>query len=295
MGTPLREVSFRILNVFTCGGRRLSGNALCVVEDGSGLSDDEMQAVARQMNLSETTFVLTPTAPPAQASPANARVRIFTPTIEMPFAGHPTLGTAHVVRSLFGCGDAVRLEMKAGIVEVTADADAWTLRTARGPETRKPEATRAEFAAMLRLPEAALADPILWVDTGSEQLLVPLTSAEHVHAARPDAALLATRAFSARSREPLAYVWASTGDGEVAARFFFMAHGALLEDPATGSACANLGGWKIATGAPLPVRLRVRQGEHVGRPSELDLDVDTQRRIFVRGEVVEIGRGTLRI
>ena len=98
-----RTFSFRTLNVFTTGpDDPFSGNPLCVFEDARGLSSEEMQALARQLNLSETTFVL-----PAGDDGATARVRIFTPTYEMPFAGHPTLGTAHVVRSLLGSGDEV--------------------------------------------------------------------------------------------------------------------------------------------------------------------------------------------
>src|SRR5512140_1161842 len=116
----MREYRYRIINVFTRGGR-LTGNPLAVFEDGQGLDDATMQALARQMNLSETTFIL----PSAQA---DARVRIFTPSYEMPFAGHPTLGTAHVVRALLEAevGD-VTLEMKAGIIPVSSAGNRWTL------------------------------------------------------------------------------------------------------------------------------------------------------------------------
>ncbi len=89
------RLQYRLVNVFTLGGGRLTGNPLCVFEDARGLNDGQMQALALQFNLSETTFIL-----PAEA--ADARVRIFTPSYEMPFAGHPTLGTAHVLRSLRG-------------------------------------------------------------------------------------------------------------------------------------------------------------------------------------------------
>src|SRR3954466_11729149 len=131
---------FRIVNVFTVDGDRLSGNPLCVFEDGSQLSTEQMQALARQLNLSETTFIL-----PATTASATARVRIFTPSFEMPFAGHPTLGTAHVVRSLRGAGNALVLEEQAGLVPVTADGDRWTLRAAKAPATAKPSATRAQI------------------------------------------------------------------------------------------------------------------------------------------------------
>src|ERR1700675_1861754 len=112
---------FRIRNVFTQHRGSWSGNPLCVFEDGSGFDTDVMQALARQFNLSETTFIL-------PSSRATARVRIFTPSYEMPFAGHPTLGTAHVVRSLRSCGDALSLEMKAGEIPVKAEGDRWPLQ-----------------------------------------------------------------------------------------------------------------------------------------------------------------------
>src|SRR3954454_9185386 len=100
----MTQYRYRIVNVFTQNRGALTGNPLCVFEDGSGLDDATMQALARQFNLSETTFILPSTK-------ATARVRIFTPSYEMPFAGHPTLGTAHVVRSLRDAGDAIALEM----------------------------------------------------------------------------------------------------------------------------------------------------------------------------------------
>jgi PhzF family phenazine biosynthesis protein len=277
---------FRIVNVFTVGGDRLSGNPLCVFDDARGLSDAQMQALARQMNLSETTFVL----PPERGG--TARVRIFTPSFEMPFAGHPTLGTAHVVRSLRGGSDSLSLEMAAGIVEVTAQGDAWTLRAAKPPASRPVEASRAELARMVGLPDDALADEPLWVNTGVEQLVLPIRTAELVRAAKPVPALVATHGYSESRDEAMAYLWARDGE-ELLVRFFFTQHGAVIEDPATGSACANLGGWMIATGKPLPFAATLRQGEAVGRPSQLGLRVDADRSIYVTGTAIELGRGSL--
>jgi len=276
--------AFHIVNVFTVDDDRFSGNPLCVVEDARGLTDAQMQAIARQMNLSETTFVL-----PAEREGADARVRIFTPGFEMPFAGHPTLGTASVV----GAGrDRVVLEMQAGLVPVARAGAAWTLRAARPPETRKVGASPGELASMLELPEDAVVGEPLWVSTGVEQLVIPLASAELVRAARPVPSLLERWGYSAARSEAMAYVWAEDGD-EWAVRFFFTANGACLEDPATGSACANLGGWWIATGRPLPMSATLRQGDAVGRPSRLGLRVDEDRGIYVTGAVIELGRGTL--
>jgi len=282
------EYAYRTVNVFTIEGDRLSGNPLCVFEDGRGLSDAQMQAVARQVNLSETTFVL-----PATQPAATARVRIFTPSFEMPFAGHPTLGTAHVVREVRGAGDRLALEMKAGIVPVTASGDTWTLRAAQAPRTTAPGASRQELASMLGLPERALRSPPLWVNTGSDQFILPLAHPDDVRAARPNAELLQRHGVSSERIEPMAYVWARGDDGVITARFFFFAGGGVVEDPATGSACANLGGWFLATGAALPLKATVRQGDAVGRPSRLGLMVDAERQIFVDGAVVELGRGVL--
>jgi PhzF family phenazine biosynthesis protein len=274
---------FRIVNVFTVDGDRLSGNPLCVFEDARGLSTEQMQALARQTNLSETTFVL-------PSVKATAHVRIFTPGFEMPFAGHPTLGTAHVVRALRG-GDRVALEMKAGIVEVTANGDTWTLRAAQPPKTR-PAPARADLAAMLSLPADAIADEPLWVSTGVEQLVIPVASAEHVRAAKPVPELIAKHGYSESREEAMAYVWATDGD-HLLVRFFFTQHGAVVEDPATGSACANLGGWLVAKGKPLPHRATLHQGEYVGRPSQLGLFVDEAKSIFVTGATIELGHGEL--
>ncbi|MEO6029383.1 MAG: PhzF family phenazine biosynthesis protein [Candidatus Binatia bacterium] len=277
------SLPFRLVNVFTRGGA-LTGNPLCVFEDGSTLSDDTMQALARQMNLSETTFLL-----PSAA--ATARVRIFTPFYEMSFAGHPTLGTAHVVRSLRNGGDAVTLEMKAGIIPVSAVGDCWTL-SANAPRWREVTETRAELAAMLGLAASDLGERPLWVHTGKEQLIVPVTSADAVRRARPQ-----TETFSrVRSEDghSMAYVFADGGDssGTVVARFFFPSGSAILEDPATGSACANLGGWFCATRSGADVTRVVTQGDEIGRPSALFLAV-TAGAVTVGGEVTALARGEI--
>src|SRR6202030_4483279 len=113
--------AYRIVNVFTQGRAPLSGNPLCVFEHARTLDAASMQALALQFNLSETSFIL-----PSER--ASARVRIFTPGYEMPFAGHPTLGTAHVRRALGLGGDRLTLEMPAGIITVRAAGERWTLQ-----------------------------------------------------------------------------------------------------------------------------------------------------------------------
>lgn len=276
--------SFRILNVFTVDGDRFSGNPLCVFEDARGLETAQMQALARQMNLSETTFVL-----PASTPEADARVRIFTPGFEMPFAGHPTLGTASVVAA---GRTRVTLEMGAGHVSVTCDAQGYTLRAARPPSTRPVEASRDELCAMLGLPAGAICDEPLWVDTGVEQLVIPISTPELVRAAKPVLTLLERHGFSRARNEAMAYLW-SKAEPSWIVRFFFTSNGALLEDPATGSACANLGGFWLARGAELPLTVSISQGQAIFRPSRLRLHVDSGGAIFVGGQVIELGRGTV--
>ena len=278
-----RPLRFRLVNVFA-EDSRWSGNALAVIEDARDLSDEEMQAIALQFNLSETTFVLL-------SEVATARVRIFTPSFEMPFAGHPTLGTAHVVSKLGSAADAVTLEMKAGIIPVTREGDTWTLYV-KPPVSRQASSTDAEIAEMLGLDERDVVGPVMWIDTGSEQLVVPLASREAVERCQPEPHLLARHGSNA-TRQGLAYVWARNGEDQIAARFFFLKHGTVVEDPGTGSACANLGGWHLATKAPIPLNLIIRQGEKTGRRCRLQLRVDAAQRILVSGRVVEIGRGEL--
>jgi len=277
----MRQYDFRLVNVFAESS--LAGNPLCVFEDARDLDDATMQALALQFNLSETTFIL-------PSASAGARVRIFTPTFEMSFAGHPTLGTAHVVRDLLLADNALTLEMKAGVIPVTATGDVWTLQ-ANAPVHRPPTASRAELALALGIEPADLDDaPPLWVDTGSEQLIVPLASFAAVRRAAPrvDALL----AHGSNGQRAMAYVFAREGD-RVLSRFFFPKHGSVVEDPGTGSACANLGGWLLATRAQLPQKLTIDQGEAVGRPCRLGLEVTNDRRILVSGRVIEIARGTV--
>jgi len=290
----MHTYAFRLLNVFA--DTTFGGNPLCVFEDARGLDDQAMLDLARQFNLSETTFIL----PSAQA---DARVRIFTPGYEMRFAGHPTLGTAHVVRELAAGGDALTLEFAAGIVPVQARGDTWTLTApaSGAPKTAAPALPAGEIAAQLGLQAADLLDAPLWVDTGADQLLVPLKSVDAVQRAQPDSGRLHQWQPSSLGRKT-AYVFAfdptpgRDGRQLVQARYFFTNEGGgVAEDPGTGSACANLGGWLVARGRPLPARIEVRQGRQVSRPCSLYLDVAPDGAIQVGGRVIELGRGTVRI
>ncbi|MGH9524636.1 MAG: PhzF family phenazine biosynthesis protein [Terriglobales bacterium] len=274
---------YRLVNVFTRESQTISGNPLCVFEDGTGLPDGSMQALARQFNLSETTFLL-------PSSRATARVRIFTPSYELPFAGHPTLGSAHVCRALKLGGDALTLEMQAGVIGVAARDARWTL-SAQAPSWREVEMPRARLAQLLGLEEDDLLDRPLWVKAGREQLIVPVAGESAVRRAAPDRHTF--ESLRSTDGQSMAYVFAPSGAGGVLARFFFPQGAAVLEDPATGSAAANLGGWWVAMNRALPCKLLISQGDEVARPSTLYLDVEAAGAIRVGGEVVELGRGSL--
>jgi trans-2,3-dihydro-3-hydroxyanthranilate isomerase len=278
----MASYAYRIVNVFTQGRQPLSGNPLCVFERAQNLDTARMQALALQFNLSETTFIL-----PSER--ASARVRIFTPAYEMPFAGHPTLGSAHVCRALGLGGDRLTLELEAGVIPVRASGDRWTFK-ANTPKWREVEEPRLTLAAMLGLDEADIGDRPLWVSTGHEQLVVPLTSEAAVRRVQIRGDILSQlRSAEGHSQ---AYVFAPAGAG-LLARFFFPKGASVLEDPATGSATANLGGWCLATQRTLPCEFDIAQGEYTGRPSSLRLAVDAERQVFVSGDVIELGRGTL--
>ncbi len=129
--------------------------------------------------------------------------------------------------------------------------------------------------------------------------MIPISTADAVRRAAPRPDLMQT--YGSNGTRAMAYLWAPDDDQDgtvdgvqrLVARFFFPKHGAVIEDPGTGSACANLGGWLLATGAPLPTRIAVSQGDQVARPCRLGLEVTADRRILVSGQVIELGRGTV--
>ncbi|WP_191576667.1 PhzF family phenazine biosynthesis protein [Achromobacter insolitus] len=288
----MASYAFRLLNVFASS--TFSGNQLCVFEDARGMDDATMLNLAAQFNLSETTFIL-------PSDQADARVRVFTPGFEMKFAGHPAIGTAQVVRDLRRTGDALTLEFQAGVVPLTAHGDAWTFTAPcpGGVRTAAPKLDPEGIAGLVGLGENdLLADPI-WVDTGADQLLVPLASVDAVRRAKPDASLLGRWQTSSLERKSLHLFAFDEGNVQagrqvVVARYFYATPGgAINEDPGTGSACANLGGWLLHRKAVLPASVLVEQGDQTGRPCRLQLDVSTDRRIQVGGRALEIGRGAV--
>jgi trans-2,3-dihydro-3-hydroxyanthranilate isomerase len=293
------NLDYCTLDVFT--DRRFGGNPLAVVLDAQGLDDATMQAVAREFNYSETTFVL----PPTNAS-HTARVRIFTPGGELPFAGHPTVGTAFALASLGRIAPGERdivFDEAIGAVPVRLDRDAagaiqrCTLTTAQPPEHLETLSDADAAAAMLSLPPGAVTSaPEVW-SCGVPFLVVPLASGGALSLAQLDVrrwrALLDGRATQS------VYPVARTGDTRWRVRMFAPGLG-VAEDPATGSAAAALAGWLARTVTGDGDRTwQIEQGEAVGRPSLIELTYkqtgDIARRVRIGGRAVMVTRGTLTV
>jgi trans-2,3-dihydro-3-hydroxyanthranilate isomerase len=286
---------FHIYDVFT--STPFTGNPLAIVEDADGLSTAQMQTIARQFNLSETIFVQTPDDPAH-----TAKVRIFFPTAEIPFAGHPTIGCAlHLAGE---SADRVTLEEVAGLVPVTISRDgAAPLAEFTAPKLPRPlPATpdRATMAVALGLDEADLAPtPLGNFEGGPSFLYVELTDLDALSRARIcEPAFTKTRETAGDTGAIYAYV--RIGPASIQARMFDPPAG-IAEDPATGSATAILSGQLLATGA-LSHGTSVwslRQGVEMGRPSDLRLTVDVAKgaitAIRVAGQAVKVAEGTIRI
>ena len=328
-----RAYRYVTADVFT--DRQFGGNPLAVVLDARGLSDDEMLSITREFNYSETTFVL----PPERGGAA--RVRIFTPAAEIPFAGHPTVGTAHV---LFATGalrtDAaettVVLEEGVGDVRVRVALGEGGSADLGGVEPVFAELTVAQLPVERAAPDGALLAAALGLDVdelaGGEYAPVigscglPFTivavrdraavARAHVRPEAWKAAFPVARSGrdphdGARTfdSEGLLVFWLDTSDGGdplsgtgqgIHARVF-VPELAVPEDPATGSACAALGGYLAArTAAAGTLAWRVAQGVEMGRPSRLDVRVDKDgagsiAAVRVGGSSVAVCEGVLRM
>ncbi|WP_174875917.1 PhzF family phenazine biosynthesis protein [Vogesella oryzae] len=270
---------YRIVNVFA--ESRFGGNPLAVFTDACGLGDEDMQLIARQFNLSETVFLL-----PGDAE-AVASLRIFTPSYELPFAGHPTIGSAAVLHALHGLDERFTLRTSAGLIPIRLQDGVFRL-TAVAATQRTANLAAAEAAAMLGIGAEDIAAEPVWVNAGSEQLLIRAASRAAVLAAKPQHELFVRHA-TLRPGRSIAYLWHEAA-GVATVRLFFEQQGAVIEDPGTGSACANLGGWCALNGLA-PLSWRIEQGAVIQRPNVLYLDVDAAGGVQVGGKVQQLGVG----
>ena len=301
------DLRYHTLDVFT--DRPFGGNPLAVFPDARGLDGATMQALARELNLSETVFVLPPEDPRHAA-----RLRIFTPGGELPFAGHPTVGTALLLADLGLAGDEGErvefvLEEGVGPVPVAVErrggrAVAAELTTALLPSRGEVRLTRAEIAALVSLQPEDLAGgedaPESW-SCGVPFLVVPLAGRAALARARVVPDLLAALGAERAPREIFLFCREPEHPGaQLRARMFAPGLG-VTEDPATGSAVAAFAGYLAArAGSASGERTWVvEQGVEMGRPSLLRLTVDltagAPTRVRVGGAAVRMSEGTFRI
>ena len=289
---------FEIVDVFT--DRPFAGNQLAVVTDAQGLSGEAMQAIAREFNFAETSFLLPP------ADPANtAHVRIFTPAEEMPFAGHPNVGTAFVVArmgELFGktVGDELRFEEAAGLVhlDVQRDGAGVTGASCRAPRTlavgaEVPSAIVAELAGISEADILRGRFAPCFASVGAEFLLAEVTAAALERAA-PDTAAFARHEGRIGQSAGLLGVHLHARDtndpSRIDARMFAPLAG-VPEDPATGSAAAALGAF-LNRLEPAATRFTLFQGRHIGRPSEIAVELRADG-VWIGGPCAAFARGSL--
>lgn len=268
---------YTLVDVFT--DKKFGGNQLAVFGDGTGIGDESMQAAAKELNLPETTFVV-----PAERG-GDHKLRIFTPARELPFAGHPTVGTAFV---LAGSRDAtLRLEEQVGTLEVTV-RDGFTEMEQPLP-TFEPVADRAAVAASISLDVADL-EPGLPIEVGSSGnrfMFVAVKTLDAVKRASPRGLAEATYIFTTKTVEP-----ASTVHGRMYAPWQ-----GIAEDPATGSANGPLGAYLVRHGLSDGKGIVSEQGYEMGRPSLLYVRVgggrDRITSVHVGGRCALAGGGWL--
>jgi trans-2,3-dihydro-3-hydroxyanthranilate isomerase len=278
--SPLRYV---VADVFT--DRPLAGNQLAVFTDGRDVEAGTMQALARELNVSETVFVL----PPAEGG--HARIRIFTPTMELPFAGHPVLGAAFVLAAPLQLGE-IRLETGSGIVPVALEREGAriTFGWMSQPVPRwEPFAQAQEVLELLGVRSAL---PVELYHLGPTHVFIELGSEAEVAALAPD--------FGALARLTDAGVNCFAGSGTLWKTRMFAPAAGVLEDPATGSAAGPLAVHLARHGRTgYGEELEISQGAEIGRPSTLYArafgEGDRIDRVEVGGSAVIVARGEFRL
>ncbi|MGQ9673567.1 MAG: PhzF family phenazine biosynthesis protein [Candidatus Aminicenantales bacterium] len=294
----MKENPFYIVDVFA--EEKYSGNELAVVRRASSLSELEMQKIAREMNFSETTFILKD-----EESRGCFDVRIFTPKEELPFAGHPTLGTAFVIQQeiLRAPVKEVVLNLKVGLIPITftyrnGEPDVlWMKQIApRFGRTLQPEAVAPVLG--LKAEEVELNFPVEEVSTGLPFLIVPLPNLSAVKKSRVNLEKWAELISRLEAKSFLLFCPETLGsENDLHVRVFAHFYG-VPEDPATGSANGCLAAYLVKHryfGSP-KINIRVEQGHEIGRPSLLLLNAEEKEKeieIFIGGKVFLVVKGTL--
>ena len=260
------------------------GNPLAVVMDGTGLSTAHMQAFTDWTNLSEATFVLPPTHPQADYA-----VRIFCPGRELPFAGHPTLGTCHAWLEAGGVPKAQEVVQECGVGLVNIQRQGTRLAFAAPPLRRGGPLNEADVQLIAKGLGVARQDIVhhAWCDNGPQWRGVMLGSAEQVLALKPDPEIL--KGLDIGVVAPL-----SKGDAQFEVRAFFPGNNGLAEDPVTGSLNAAIGQWLIEAGLA-PNSYVASQGACLARAGRVYVHRDAQNQVWVGGESVTCIEGSVQL
>ena len=302
----MREYQFIQADVFT--DRPFTGNPLAIFPEAEGLSTEEMQSIAKEMNLSETTFVL-----PATDLKAQLRLRIFTTSSELPLAGHPVVGTCFILaqRGIFSLEEGtnrIHQECGAGVLPVditVSDGKVDQVVMTQSPPRFFDEYTdRKLLADSVGLSEDQLLPdelPAQVVSTAVPQLMVPARSLRHMDKIELDVVAMKKVLATTRSDSFMIFTRECVHDeATVHARMFAPTMG-IVEDPATGSAAGALGAYLVRRGlvkAEPTAHILVEQGYEMGRPSSIHVEVDTDEHgpieVRVGGKAVEVADGKLR-
>lgn len=286
----MKQRPFKQVDVFTVTPYR--GNPLAVVMDGTGLSSEEMQQFTSWTNLSEATFLLPPTHPEA-----DYRVRIFCPGRELPFAGHPTLGSCHAWLQAGGIpkGEPIVQECGVGLVKLRRDGDRLSLAA---PPLRKSGPLSEDDVARIARGLGVQRSDILhhaWCDNGPNWRGVMLRSADHVLALKPDASILSGLDVGVVGPRGKVGVVGSRHAGDECAfevRAFFPGNNGMAEDPVTGSLNAALAQWLIGAGLA-PASYIASQGTALGRAGRVHVQRDAMGQVWIGGASVTCVDGTV--
>jgi len=285
----MKSLAYQLLDVFT--SQPFGGNQLAVFRDGRGLSTAQMQQLATELNLAETTFVL-----PGESA-QTPRVRIFTPACEVDFAGHPTVGTAIALARNAGCEGTShwRLEENVGPVPVRVETDgerySAALSVAQLPQVQPSAFSREDLAAILSLDVTDFEGATWWSSCGLPFEMIELSGRDALARATADA----SRWQQVIGDDPNASLYLFCREGEqVYARMFGIAVG-ITEDPATGSAAAALAGVLAQSRLDGEHQVSIAQGIEMGRPSEIQLSFTISAgevcQVTVAGSAVLMGEG----
>lgn len=279
----MQTINYYWINVFTT--QQDQGNPLPVIILEKSLSAQSMQQIATMFNQSETIFI-------EDAHSDLPKLHIYTPAHELPFAGHPIIGALEILNKINSGKLTSQISCKAGIVAANLDINKniYWIKAPALPSSKESQLDLTLTSQMLGIEESQILHAPIWINSGSEQLLVQIQDPKTIDSVNIDLALFEQYATLYPGRTMI-YLWAKSPTG-IYARYLYLNHGALREDSGTGSAAANLGGWHQFQGES-NVEYQIQQGTHLGQESILYLKVTPNQEIWIGGQNRFIGEGEL--